>query len=126
MAAFARGQIIWINFDPASGHEQSFWRPALIVSNGLVHPRVAPVAVVVPITKQGKGLPFEVPVPDGIPVNGALVGKPNLTELSGYALPFQLKSQDLSSQDAIVIGQIDPDHPFYKEVEEQVSILLFG
>ncbi|QJD86126.1 type II toxin-antitoxin system PemK/MazF family toxin [Cohnella herbarum] len=121
-----RGSIVWMNFEPQAGHEQSLWRAALILSDGLIHPTVAPVAVVVPITNQAKGLPFETPVPAGIPINGALIGKPNLIQLTGVALPFQEKAIDLGARDATVIGKIDRTHPFYRAVEQKVIAIIIG
>ncbi len=57
----AQGEIIWIDFDPQSGHEQSGRRPALVVSQTVYNQRVGR-AFVCPVTSKVKGYPFEVPI----------------------------------------------------------------
>jgi mRNA interferase MazF len=56
-----QGEIIWIDFDPQSGHEQADRRPALVVSKGAYNQRIGR-AFVCPITSKVKGYPFEVAV----------------------------------------------------------------
>jgi mRNA interferase MazF len=55
----ARGDIVWIDFDPTKGHEQRGRRPALVISpekyNALSHR-----AIFCPITSKSKKYPFEV------------------------------------------------------------------
>jgi mRNA interferase MazF len=67
-----RGDIVWINFDPRTGHEQSGQRPALILSP-VVYNRRAKLALVCPITSQVKGYPFEVVLPDKLDVSGVIL-----------------------------------------------------
>lgn len=55
----ARGDIVWLQFNPQAGHEQSGHRPALVVSP-LAYNRRAGLALFCPITSQIKGYPFEV------------------------------------------------------------------
>ena len=57
----AQGEIIWIDFDPQSGHEQSGRRPALVISKTTYNQRIGR-AFVCPITSKVKGYPFEVPI----------------------------------------------------------------
>ena len=56
-----QGEIIWIDFDPQSGHEQAGRRPALVISQTTYNQRIGR-AFVCPITSKVKGYPFEVPV----------------------------------------------------------------
>jgi len=56
------GDIIKLDLDPGIGHEQGGWRPALVLSPRIYNAR-AGLAVVVPITNQAKGYPFEVRLP---------------------------------------------------------------
>ena len=56
-----QGEIIWIDFDPQSGHEQAGRRPALVISQTAYNQRIGR-AFVCPITSKVKGYPFEVPV----------------------------------------------------------------
>ncbi len=68
----AQGDVIWIDFDPQLGHEQSGRRPALVLSlKGYNHR--AGLAVLCPITKQVKGYIFEALVPPGFDVTGAIL-----------------------------------------------------
>ena len=67
-----RGDIVWTDFDPQAGREQAGSRPALIlsrhdfnVSSGL--------AVCCPITGRQKGYPFEIPLPTGLEIYGAVL-----------------------------------------------------
>lgn len=63
---------MWLTFDPQAGHEQAGRRPAVILSPSNYNGR-AGLAVVVPITRQGKQYPFEVPLPAGLPVGGVVL-----------------------------------------------------
>jgi len=63
--------IIQVNFDPRTGHEQAGWRPALVLSPATYN-RIG-LAIVVPITKQVKGYPFEVPLPAGLATTGVIL-----------------------------------------------------
>ena len=53
------GNIVWLNFTPQSGHEQSGRRPAVVLSPKAYNIRSG-LIVCVPITNQIKGYPFEV------------------------------------------------------------------
>jgi mRNA interferase MazF len=67
-----RGDIVWITMDPTVGHEQSGRRPALVLSPAAYNGKVG-LAILCPITSQVKGYPFEVPVPEGLPVDGVVL-----------------------------------------------------
>ncbi len=67
-----RGDVIWISLDPQAGHEQAGRRPALVLSPVGYNARTG-LALACPITRQIKGYPFEVPVPDGLDVSGAVL-----------------------------------------------------
>jgi mRNA interferase MazF len=67
-----RGHLIKIDFDPAAGHEQTGWRPALVLSPAHYN-RPTGLAIVVPITNQQKEYPFEVPLPAGLKVTGVIL-----------------------------------------------------
>lgn len=53
------GDIIWIDFNPQSGQEQSGHRPALVLSPFAYNVKSG-LCIVCPITSQIKGYPFEV------------------------------------------------------------------
>ncbi len=68
----ARGDVIWINLNPQAGHEQAGRRPALILSSAAYNDK-AGLAILCPITTQIKGYPFEVTIPTGKDVSGAIL-----------------------------------------------------
>ena len=72
MAAPSRGDLVWIDFDPQAGHDQAGRRPALVLSPRAYH-QLAPFAIVCPITSSVKGYPFEVVLPAGLAVSGAVL-----------------------------------------------------
>jgi mRNA interferase MazF len=61
-----------LSFDPQAGHEQAGRRPAVVLLP-LLYNRTSTLAVFVPVTSQLKGYPFEVVIPTGLPVNGAVL-----------------------------------------------------
>ncbi len=67
-----RGDIIWISLNPQAGHEQAGRRPVLVLSPSPYNKKVG-LAIICPITNQIKGYPFEVVIPDGIEVTGAVL-----------------------------------------------------
>ena len=74
------GDLVWLTFDPQTGHEQKGRRPALIVSPRVYNSK-ARLAIACPVTNQSNGYPFEVP----LPVDG---------NVSGVVLADQVKSLD--------------------------------
>lgn len=66
-----RGDAVWITLDPHAGHEQAGRRPALVLSPSVYNGRVG-LALFCPITSQVKGYPFEVSLPDGLPIAGVV------------------------------------------------------
>ena len=59
-----RGDLVWLQFNPQAGHEQSGLRPALVVSSTTYNEKTG-LAIFCPITNQVKGYPFEVKLPAG-------------------------------------------------------------
>jgi mRNA interferase MazF len=68
----AAGHVIKLNLDPRVGHEQGGWRPALVLSPKSYNGKTG-LAIVVPITNQAKGYPFEVPLPEKMKVTGVVL-----------------------------------------------------
>ncbi len=56
-----RGDIIWLNFQPQVGSEQSGRRPAIVLSPQKYNQRTG-LMICCPITSQIKGYPFEIPI----------------------------------------------------------------
>jgi len=55
------GDIVWLHFDPQTGHEQSGHRPALVVSSSAYNGKTG-LMLCCPMTTQVKGYPFEVTI----------------------------------------------------------------
>ena len=89
-----RGDVVWITLNPQSGHEQAGRRPAVVLSPGIYNEKVE-LAILCPVTSQIKGYPFEVLMPDGLPVNGVI-------------LADQIKSLDWRVRDAEWICTLPP------------------
>lgn len=104
-----RGDAVWLNFNPQSGHEQAGRRPALVLSPEEYN-RKTGLAIFCPITSQVKGYPFEVKLPTGLPVNGVV-------------LADQIKSLDWQVREAALIKKLPP-----QIVNEVTGLLitLFG
>lgn len=67
-----RGDIVWLQLDRRKGHEQSGRRPALVISPKTYNGKVG-LALFCPITSRVKGYPFEVEIPPGTKVRGAVL-----------------------------------------------------
>jgi len=63
----ARGEVYWVDWDPARGSEQAGKRPALIVQNNTGN-QLASTTIVAAITSRPmkKRYPFHVEVPSGV------------------------------------------------------------
>lgn len=67
-----RGDMVRITLNPQAGHEQAGRRPAVVLSPEAYNGKVG-LAILCPITNQVKGYPFEVLIPPGLPVTGAIL-----------------------------------------------------
>ena len=67
-----RGDIVWVSLNPQAGHEQAGRRPALVLSPRSYNAKVG-LAILCPLTGQIKGYPFEVILPEGLKVQGAIL-----------------------------------------------------
>ena len=86
-----RGDIVWLQFSPQAGHEQTGRRPAFVVSPRAYNSKVG-LALFCPVTSRIKGYPFEVQLPAGAKTSGAI-------------LSDQLKSLDWRSRKAVRIDR---------------------
>jgi mRNA interferase MazF len=66
------GDLIWTDFDPTRGREQSGRRPALVVSARTFTAHTG-LAVVCPITSRVRPFPTSVVLPPGLPVAGEIL-----------------------------------------------------
>ena len=96
MPAFVpeRGDIVWLQFNPQSGHEQTGHRPALVLSPREYNRRVG-LALFCPITSKVKGYPFEVSI--------------NVKGIKGVILSDQVKSLDWQAREAKLVARVSED-----------------
>lgn len=99
--------IVWINFNPAKGHEQKGKRPALVVSNSSYNKKVG-LFLICPITKNKKGYPFEVEV--------------EIKSVEGVVLSDQIKCLDWKSRGVSFVQKITNET--FREVKENLSLLI--
>lgn len=103
-----RGDVVWISLNPQAGHEQAGRRPAVVVSP-LAYNRKVGLALLCPVTSQIKGYPFEVIIPQGL-------------KLSGAVLSDQVKSLDWRARRAELICTLPKDT--IDEVVQKLSTLV--
>lgn len=102
------GDVVWLTFDPQAGHEQAGVRPAVVLSPKSYNERSS-LIVVVPVTRQIKGYPFEVVLPSDLPVTGAV-------------LSDQIKSVDWRARDARFICSLP--ETILDNILRRASVLL--
>ena len=103
-----RGDLVWLHFDPQTGHEQAGRRPALVLSPESYNGRVG-LAILCPVTSQEKGYPFEVALPSG-------------GDVVGVVLSDQVKSLDWRARRAERIESLPPQ--VTEEVLQKLGTLL--
>jgi len=108
MAFPDRGDVVWLDFEPQTGHEQKGRRPAVVLSPVSYNLKVG-LALLCPITSHVKGYPFEVALPAGLPVQGVI-------------LADQLKSLDWRARKAVRIVRLPS--PAVEETLAKIAILL--
>jgi mRNA interferase MazF len=67
-----RGDVVLITFMAGAGRKRSGRRPAVVLSPQAYNGRTG-LALLCPIVADIKGYPFEVRLPDGLPVQGAIL-----------------------------------------------------
>jgi mRNA interferase MazF len=86
MAAYVprQGDLVALDFDPQSGHEQKGRRPALVISKDIFN-KATGLAICCPVTNTDRRVPFHVPI----------TGR---TSLTGFVMCEQVKSLDYRSR----------------------------
>ena len=67
-----RGDVVWVTLSPRARAGQAVRRPAVVLSPQAYNAR-AGLAVLCPLSAHVKGYPFEVAIPGGLPVEGAIL-----------------------------------------------------
>jgi mRNA interferase MazF len=104
-----RGDIVWIDFSPTRGHEQSSVRPALVLSAKTYNQKTG-LMIVCAITSHSKGYPYEVQVR----------GK----KIEGVVLADQIRSVAWKEREASFVQVVSQS--IINEVEEKLATLLFA
>jgi mRNA interferase MazF len=103
-----RGDAVWLTLNPQSGHEQAGRRPVLVLSPAAYNRRVG-LALLCPVTSQVKGYPFEVGLPEDLP-------------LQGVVLSDQVKSLDWRARHAEWLCQV-PDKTVHQVLAKLLRLL---
>ena len=102
------GDVVWITLNPQAGYEQAGRRPAVVLSPQNYNSKTG-LAIFCPITNQIKGYPFEVIIPAGFSVAGAV-------------LSDQVKSLDWRARNAELICTLPTET--ISEVLQKLGTLL--
>jgi mRNA interferase MazF len=106
-----RGEVWWIDLDPAKGREQAGRRPGLIISEDIFNFGPAELVVILPITTKDKNIPLHIKLS---PLECGL-------QETSYVKCEDIRS--VSKQRLISkIGFVDTDT--MKDIEDKVRILL--
>lgn len=96
MHKLEQGDIIWIDFDPQAGHEESKRRPALVVSGQEALMLIKGLALVCPISSHSRPFPTHVRLDER-------------TNISGMILCEQVKALDIDARNGAFIEKA-PDN----------------
>ena len=102
-----RGDIIWVDFNPTRGHEQSGVRPAVVVSP-VRYNSLSTMVLACPITTRHKGYFFEVEI-TGLPEKS-------------FVLTDQIRSIDIKERIQKHRGSVSPDEML--DIIAKLSVLL--
>lgn len=102
-----RGDVVWIHFDPQTGHEQAGHRLALVLSPHKYN-KVTGLMLCCPLTTATKGYPFEVPT--------------NIRDKKGVVLADQVRSFDWRARKAKKESFLDQE--VLDEVLAKITSLL--
>lgn len=90
-----QGDLVFINFDPSSGHEIGKRRPAFVVSKKLFNQSTG-FAIFMPVTSTLRNLKLEVHLNSGNKINGVI-------------LPHQMRSLDYLSRQVEFVEKAPQD-----------------
>lgn len=102
-----RGDLVWLDFSPQSGHEQRGRRPAVVISPKIYNAKTN-LAIFCPITSQQKNYPFEVAL--------------DTEKTSGVILSDQVKSLDWKIRRAEFIEKLSDRN--LNKVRETLRLFL--
>lgn len=103
-----KGDIVWVDFNPAIGHEQKGKRPAVVVSD-FEYNTSSHMCIVCPITTTIKPYPF-------------VVILKNTQKTKGVVLSDHIKSIDWSKRKLKFVEKVDKET--LKDVQERIGLLV--
>ena len=106
---FEQGDIVYLDFDPQSGHEQRGRRPVLVVSNDLYN-RVSSLTMVCPITHTDRSHPFHVRLDSRTKTDGVVMcDQARMLDLNSRNASFEEKAPDDIVAEAVdlIIGFVE-------------------
>ena len=106
MVKVKQGDIIKINFNPQSGHEQAGYRPALIISNEVFHKKTN-LAIVCPVSTTSNKFPLHVPLDER-------------TTTTGSILCQHIRTLDIISRGYVFVEHLPQD------ILEEVLDIIYG
>ncbi len=101
-----QGDIIMLDFNPQTGHEQKGRRPALVISNRDFN-RITNLAFVCPITGTIRGFPLHVVLDRHTKTTGAIMCE-------------QLKSLDINARNAVFVEKVP------QNIIDEVVDIIYG
>ena len=106
MVNLKQGDIIKLDFNPQSGHEQAGFRPALVVSNEVFHQKTN-LVIVCPISNTLNNFPLHVKLD-------------SRTTTTGSVLCQHIKSLDVISRGYVFVERIPDD------ILQEVLDIIYG
>ena len=109
VTVFEQGDIVYLNFDPQSGHEQRGRRPALVVSNNLFN-RVNSLTMVCPITHTDRNSPFHLRLDGRTKTNGVVMcDQTRMLDLTSRGAAFEEKAPTdiLAEAVDLIVGLVE-------------------
>ena len=111
MAAYVpkQGDVIFLDFQPQTGHEQAGRRPAVVVSNAAFHQHTNGLGMVCPVTNTLTSFPLHVPLD-------------SRSRTTGVIMCEQVKSLDLAARRAEFREALTED--LLQKVLERIRLAL--
>jgi len=103
-----KGDVVWVNLDPAAGHEQKGRRPALVIS-AIKYNAASGMCLVCPITSVVKTYPFIIELEEKQKTKGAI-------------LCDQIKSIDWRARKVTYVEKINKK--ILENILERISLLI--
>ena len=101
------GDVVWLNFDPQSGHEQKGKRPAIVISPKEYNEKTG-LGLFCPMTSKVKDYPFEVKIENEL--------------INGVILSDQIKSLDWETRKIEFIFKETPEK--IEEIVSKINVLI--